>query len=214
MKRAFPTATAVLSILVVLVAGVSASRGGGKSRPAADFVPDAKAAGAPALADGAWRVEAPGYAAELKLLDEAARRAFLSRRTGSPEDPFAPMPGQRPVLLTFLFRIENRGKGDLVFEPDATRLVGRDKEVSYPVGWPDIESAYALLGSEVPEAQRRGRGLLLDGQKVVRADGTEEGLLVFRSPPSGTRRFRLEIALTLPDGSEAGFGAPYRLEPK
>jgi hypothetical protein len=166
------------------------------------------------MADGAWRVEGPGYKAQLNLLDEAGRRAFVERRTGSREDPFAPLPGEPSTLLVFLFRVENRGKGDLVFEPDGSRLVGRNGEPSYPVGWPDIETAYALLGREVPPLQARARGLLLDGQKVVREGGTEEGILLFRVPPAGTKRFLLEIALTLPDGSAAGFGAPYRLDKK
>ncbi len=214
MRTALPAARTALSLLLALGLGASAPLGAGRGARRATFVPDPAAHGAPAMADGAWRVEAPGYAAELTLLDGTARHAFLERRTGSPEDPFAPLPGQPSALLTFLLRVENRGKGDLVFEPDATRLVGRDKEASYPVGWPDIQSAYALLGREVPPVQARARGLLLDGQKVVPAGGAEEGILVFRAPPPGTRRFRLEIALTLPDGSGAGFGAPYRLERK
>jgi hypothetical protein len=199
------------SILVALALGGSAPRGAVRS---AAYVPDPSAAGAPAMTNGAWRVEGKGYAAALTLLDDAGRRAYVERRTGSREDPFAPLPGSPSTLLVFLFRVENRGKGDLVFEPDGSRLVGRDNEATYPVGWPDIETAYGLLGREVPPLQARARGLLLDGQKVVREGRSEEGVLLFRFPPAGTKRFLLEIALTLPDGSATGFGAPYRLEKK
>jgi hypothetical protein len=163
------------------------------------------------LKDGTWRVEGPGYLAELTLLDEAARRPIVKRRTGSLEDPFAPMPGERPGLLTFLLHVENRGKGDLAFEAGAARLVGRDKESFFPVGWQDIQSAYDLLGQKVPPVQARARELLLDGQKVVRAGGQEEGILLFRAPPAGTKKFRLEISLTLPDGAGISLGTPYRL---
>jgi hypothetical protein len=203
-------ARAAISIRVAPVLAASASLGAAWAASGAPFVPDPEADGAPPFEDGSWRVAAPGYAVELKLLDDLARREFAKRRTGSPADPFAPLPGQPSSLLTFLLRIENRGKGDLAFQPDATRILGRDRETFYPVGWPDIQSAYELLGQEVPPAQAPARTLLLDGQKVIRPGGVEEGILMFRAPPPGTKKFRIEIALTLPDGSGAGFQAPYR----
>jgi hypothetical protein len=208
-----PPATAARAAfsLVIALAIASASSAGGRAARVAEFVPDPGAAGAPRLEDATWRAEAPGYAAELTLLDEAARLAFVKRRLGSAEDPFAPLPGATSTLLTFLLRIENRGKGDLVFESDGTRLVGRNRDEWHPVGWPDIQSAYDLLGREVPAPQTRARELLIDGQKVVPAGRPVEGILVFRAPPAGTKRFRLEVSLTLPDGSAAGFGAPYRV---
>ncbi len=197
-------------ILLLSTFGTPGSRVWGRGARDGAFAPDPGAPGAPSLSGGRWNAETAAYAAELELVDEIARREFVKRRTGSPADPFATLPGQPPGLLTFLLKIENRGRGDLVFEPDAVRLLGRAKEVLYPIGWPDIQSAYDLLGREVPPVQALARGLLLDGQKVVRPGGEVEGILVFRLPPPGTKSFRLEIALTLPDGASAGLGAPYK----
>jgi len=211
MKPAFSVARAALSFLLACVLATSALHGGESAAAIPTFAPDPGADGASPFQDGAWKVATPAYTAELRLLDDTTRPAFLERRTGSREDPFASIPGQKSSLLTFLLRIENKGRGDLVFEPDATRMIGRVHEAWYPVGWPDIQSAYELLGVEVPPLQARARPLLLDGQKVIRPGGVEEGILLFRPPPPGAKRFRIEVGLTLPDGSGAGLGAPYRL---
>ncbi len=211
MKPPCLAARAALSLLVAwtLASATPCRAGAASSVPV--YAADPGAEGASPYQDGIWTVETPAYAARLELLDDASRPAFVARRTGSREDPFASMPGQRSSLLTFLLRIENRGRGDLVFEPDSTRMVGRDHTVWSPVGWPDIQSAYDLLGREVPPLQARARTLLLDGQKVIGPGGTAEGILLFRLPPPGTKRFALEIAMMLPDGSPAGLGAAYRL---
>ncbi len=210
MNAPFPAARAALVILVAWPLATTAL-GGGAGASVAAFAPDPAAEGASSYRDGAWRIETPACAAELRLLDDASRQAFVERRSGSREDPFASIPGQTSNLLTFLLRVENRGKGEMVLEPDATRMIGRSGEFWHPVGWPDIETAYQLLGRDVPPLQTRARPLMLDGQKVILPGGAEEGILVFRSPPAGTKRFRIEVALMLPDGSVAGLGAPYRL---
>ncbi len=214
MKPACSVARAALSFLLACVLATSALHGGGSAAALPTFAPDPGAEGAAPFEDGAWRVAAPGYSAELRLLDDATRPAFVERRTGSREDPFASIPGQKSSLLTFLLRIENKGQGEMVFEPDSTQMVARDHMAWYPVGWPDIQSAYDLLGLEVPPLQTRAKPLLLDGQRVIRPGGVAEGILLFRLPPPGTKRFRMEVVMMLPDGSGAEFGAPYRLVKK
>jgi hypothetical protein len=204
-------ARAALSILVGTVVSLSALAGSGETARKDEFAPDAAAKGASPFRDGAWRVETASYAAELSLVEGAARLAIARRRLGPVEDPFAPLPGATSTLLTFFLRIENRGKGELVFEPDATRLSTRDHQVWHPIGWPDIESAYALLEREVPPAQGRAKTLMIDGQKIVPPGKAVEGILVFRMPPAGTKRFRVDVPLTLPDGSGAGLGAAYQV---
>jgi hypothetical protein len=207
-------ALAALALVALAAPGAPPAHGAGGAATVPVYAAEPGAEGASPFQDGAWKVEAPAYVAELRLLDDATRPAFVERRTGSREDPFASIPGQKSSLLTFLLRIENKGRGDLVFEPDATRMIGREHEAWYPVGWPDIQSAYELLGREVPPLQARARPLLLDGQKVIRPGGVEEGILLFRQPPAGSKRFRIEVGLTLPDGSGAGLAAPYRLVKK
>jgi len=214
VKRHLTAAHAALVLVSLAALGAPPAYRAGAVASVPVFAADPGAEGAAPFEGGAWKIATPAYAAELRLLDDSTRPAFLERRTGSREDPFASIPGQKSSLLTFLLRIENKGRGDLVFEPDATRMIGRVHEAWYPVGWPDIQSAYELLGVEVPPLQARARPLLLDGQKVIQPGGVEEGILLFRPPPPGAKRFRIEVGLTLPDGSGAGLAAPYRLVKK
>jgi hypothetical protein len=178
--------------------------------PADRFQPEVSAAGAPPLEGATWSLETDFFAARLAKLDDAARRAFLAQRTGSPTDPFAGRGDDPGEFLTFLLEIENRTSGSVVLQSQRCRLITNLREFRHPLDAPELESSYALLDRELPAAYRAVLPALLDGEVVLQPGQAASGLLVCRGVKANTRKFVVEVLVSTPDGAVAEFAAPYR----
>lgn len=205
-------AVATLAALAALGAGPAEPRSAGPSTTR--FVPDPGPSAALQLRGEVVVADAGDYTAELELLDGTARRAFLRAGDGTAEDPFATAPAGGTGFLTYRLLVSNRSRGDLVFQPQSVRLILRNGEWLTPLAWPDVLSAYARAGLEPPPAYTRVRNRIFDGEVVLAPGRSAEGLVVLRPPPSGTKRFRLEIPLVSSTGAEVGFETRYRLPGK
>jgi len=180
-----------------------------------EFVADATAAGAPPLDGEVWTVDAERFRARLAQLDDAARRRFLTTRTGSGADPFLapPRPGS-PAFLTFLLQIENLGPGDLYFQPLLCPISTFQGEMRNPLDLPSIQATYGMLDQEMPPAYTAVGKALFGDQAVLRPGESAAGLLVYRTADLKTRALRLEIRATTSTGEVVGFKVPYRFAKK
>jgi hypothetical protein len=199
-----PRARRVLAVLLALGATAVAA-----DRTENRYVPDPDDDEAPPLRGATWVDEGPGYAIQFQQIDEAERRAYLSR-IGTETDPFAAPPDAGARFLTFALLVENRSGGDLVFQPQNCWLTTNSNEILYPIGIEGLRSTYQMLELDLPPAYETSAPALLENATTLDPGQTLSGLLVYRHPKRQTRRFRVDVQLTSPAGDVVRFSAPYR----
>lgn len=148
----------------------------------------------------------------LRLLDDAERLRFLEDKAGASVDPFAGVEGNPERFLTFLVQIENREPGGLVFQAENCRIALKDNDELRALDLTAIESAFGLVGHEMPEAFRPALGTLFNRQVVLQRGERAFGLLAFRSPGAKTKSITLHVEWTLPSGEPASFAVPFARE--
>jgi hypothetical protein len=148
----------------------------------------------------------------LRLLGDAERLRFLEDKAGASVDPFAGAEGRPERFLTFLVQIENRETGALVFQAESCRIVLKDNDELRALDVTAIESAFGLVGHEMPDVFRPALGALFNRQVVLQRGERAFGLLAFRSPGAKTKSFTLHVEWTLPSGEPASFAMPFARE--
>lgn len=193
---------------------LGAAGGAGPTRD--DFTPDTRRAGSTLTLRGAtWAMETEAFAIFLRPLDDAERLTYITRTTGESIDPFLGKPGEPARFHAFLLVVENRGDDEIQFNPEHSWLQTNRKKIETPMGLTDLSFAYRLAGQELPEAYRNVATALLDLSSAIRGGTALTGLLVYPAVEAGTRRFHVDVDLTMPNGDFVAFRAPYeRVKPQ
>ena len=178
--------------------------------PAFPYAPDPASPGAADWDGTAWTIVREGVTLRLEPLDDAARRAFIRRTTGSASDPFASAPGSRAGFAAFVLTVGNHSSGVVVFESQACRMGSGLEDERPPLDLAAIESAYRSIDQDVPAVFRDLRPLLFEGTLLLPAGQEARGLLVFRAPPEPVKRLHVTAPITRADGSITELKAAYR----
>jgi hypothetical protein len=157
-----------------------------------------------------WTSAGPGYTLRVQRLDDAERTAYIEHTSGERIDPFRAPPDREARYETFLLQVENRTDGPASFNPQDCWLVAGSREVIYPIGLDDLGTMYRQLEGDLPAAYDRIRPALLDQAATLAPGESTAGLLVYPAPKQETKRFRIELQLTLPTGDVVRARAPYR----
>jgi hypothetical protein len=198
MVRAFALAP------FLAIAGVLAGGSG------ADFVPDAARPGTMELDGTTWTHDAPGLRVRVRRLDEGERQDYLRRVAGSHTDPFATAGDRPPRFATFLLEVDNRDQARLALHAESLWLVTEGDRIHHPVGLEQLAADYALVGDELPAAYEQVRPALVQGAWILSAGEKAAGLVVYPAVPPRTKRFRVDVQLTLANGDVVRVSAPYR----
>lgn len=178
------------------------------------FAPDTAKAGNATLHGKTWTEEGPGYALRLQAIDDAQRLAYIRHVTGHGIDPFASPPGRVSGFLSFVLEIENRGEGDISFNPQTCWMVtSRKRDLQSPFGLDRLSFEYSVSGRELPPAYRRVAPALLEQARTVSPGQSVSGLLIYKTVHPRTRWFHVDAVLSLPGGDIVRFSAPYRRAP-
>lgn len=195
---------------VILATTCGSALGGKTPQPMPVFVPDLARDGAPALQGTTWISEGGDYALWVKMVDEQERLAYVKRITGIEIDPFHAPTGKDPRFLSFLLVLENRGTDHLELNPLKTWLVTNKNEIRTPLGMTDVSFTYRMHGLDLPTAYERIEPALLNMPRSVAPDESTSGLLVYKAIDPKTRRFSIDVRVSLPDGEVVELSAPYR----
>lgn len=183
----------------------------GQAPSAPVFLPDTAAVSNAVLEGSTWTEVGPDFAIRLQQIDAAQRLAYIEHTTGVAIDPFASPPGKLAGFLTFVLEIENRGDGDISFNPQTCWMIpSRKKELQAPFGINDLSFAYSITGRDLPTAYRRTAPAVFDEARTVLPGQSISGLLIYKSLPTRTRSLRVDAVLSLPTGDIVRFSAPYR----
>lgn len=174
------------------------------------FVPDEKAATGSWLEDDTWLGEGNGWAIRLKLLGEEERIDYLESRTGFRVDPFASRPDQEPRYLGFRFEMLNQAEGPITFRTENAWLRAAKAQLLTPTSVNRLSTTARLLKHEMPDAYDVTSDVIIDRSVTLEPGQRLEGLLVYRRPNEGTRKFHLGFHFTLPSGDLGRFTADYR----
>jgi hypothetical protein len=181
--------------------------------PLAGHVPDTTRPATMQLAGSAWEHRGAGFAVRLRQLDDEERRELLRRVAGSETDPFATAGDRPPRFATFLLEIQNSGQPWLALHRENLWLVTESNRIEHPLGLERITADYGIIGSELPPAYERIRPALVDETWSLAPGDRAEGLLVYPAVPAKTKRFRIDVQVTLANGDVVRISAPY-LKPK
>jgi len=198
-------------VLASIVATSVAAFGGHPGPPV--FEPDSAAAERIFLTGQTWTHPAEDYTVHLRRVDDDERQNFIGGVTGLNVDPFASPPGQDGRFMTFLLRIENRGNGAVQYNPVNSWLMTNRKKVQYPIGLTDLSFSYHVAGQEFPRSYERVGPALLEQSREILPGETTSGLLVYRVLDPKTKRFHVDVEVTLANGDLVRFAAPYRRVP-
>ena len=138
------------------------------------------------------------------------RLNFIERTTGFAIDPFAGRPDEPPAYHTFLVVLENRGSGELSFNPQSCWLKTNRTKVLLPQGLAELSFSYRVTGRQLPAAYENVQRALFERAIMVAPGTSASGLLVYDRVEKKTKRWNLGLRLTLPDGERVAFNAPYR----
>lgn len=177
------------------------------------FEPDSAAAEQIVLAGQTWTLEAEEYTIHLRRVDGEERQNFIGGVTGLSVDPFASPEGRGERFLSFLLRIDNRTDGAVQFNPINSWLMTNRKEVQYPIGLTDLSFSYHVAGREFPVSYERVGPALLEQSREILPGQTTSGLLVYHVLDPKTKRFHVDVEVTLANGDLVRFAAPYRRVP-
>jgi len=173
------------------------------------FVPAAETEGAPELDGATWVGAGPMHSIRLTRIGNEARQAYIRESIGSDTDPFTSRPDQPEGHLTYLLQISNPGDSALIFNAGHCWLF-TGKEIRTPLGPADISFAYKVAESGFPPAYENVGRVLLHGTQMIDPGKSIHGLLVYRAPKQGTRKFKVDVQLSLGTGDIVKFSAPYR----
>jgi len=165
------------------------------------------------LEDGTWIEQGPGCEIRLRLLTEKERLAFLEQTTGFRIDPYATPPDQEPRFISFLLEVENRSEGQIYFQTQSAWLRA-GAQIQNPLGIDGLSSRYAVVEMKMGEAYERARPAIMEGSSTIVAGETKRGILVYRKVKERTKKFFVELQLTMPTGELMRTNFPYRLVKK
>jgi hypothetical protein len=174
-----------------------------------EFVPDPDATSA-LLSGSTWIATGSDFTLRLQRLDEQERRAFIEKTTGSPTDPFASPPGRKPGFVTFVMQLENNGASNLEFRSQQCWLVTNKNEILHPIGSEGLRARYGLVGREMSPAYESSLVAVMPTTRTLYPEESLAGLLVYRAFKPSTKRYRLDIQITTPNGDVALITLPYR----
>jgi hypothetical protein len=157
-----------------------------------------------------WKAAGDGYELRLRAVEAPERLERIRAATGVATDPFASPPDVAPAFLSFLVEVRNLSPNVVVFEPQRCWLTPNTQETVRPIGLERLASDYRFTGRELPAAYGHVAAVVLENATLVESGGTLSGLLVYHAPGPGTKRFRIDVPLTLGDGSAAKLSATYR----
>ena len=198
--------TALLFALLPLFAGAAPAT----ETVAPIFVPDTENELAPRLEGGTWVGEGETWAIFLRPLGDEERLSYIRSTTGLGVDPFLSRPDKPDTFMTFLLVIENRGEAALAFNPQACWLAANRNQHEFPLALTDLSFSYRVAGLEFPRAFERIRPALLESPRTVPPGETVSGLLVYNGLHAKTKRYGVDVKLSLPNGEVAKLHAPYR----
>lgn len=177
-SRIAPRLRAALLVVAAVAAFTPLEAGKPKEFRIAGEVKDEKGKSAPS---DELTYEAAGIRLAIRYLEPAAGVAAMSSVLGRDVDLFPGREGTTPGYMIFAFQIENRGAGDLLFEPGQCRTITDKFDGEFPL---DYSSLYGLA-SRAPA----GAPSLEDLKKVVFSESTTvkpggavRKLLVFPGP--------------------------------
>jgi hypothetical protein len=162
------------------------------------------------LNEGTWVEQGPGCEIRLRLLTEEQRLAFLEETTGYRIDPYATPPDVAPRFISFLLEIENRGEGQIYFQSQSAWLRA-GSQIQSPLGIDGLSSSFEIIEMEMGAAYERARPAIMEGSSTIVAGETKRGILIYRKVKDRTKKFFLELQLTMPTGELMRVTAPYRL---
>ena len=174
------------------------------------FVPDVTAEGAPPIDGTTWLSMGAMHSIRLTRLGQPARQAYLREVIGLPIDPFAVPPDAGAEYVSFLLQIVNHGDGAILFNPLHCWLMTNKKEIQTPVGLSDLSFLLKVVDYEMPAAYEKVGPALLDEPRTVHPGETIHGLLIYKPFKKKTKRFNVDVQLTLPTGDLVRMSAPYR----
>jgi hypothetical protein len=173
------------------------------------FEPDDSGKVSAFLEEGAWIEEGPGIAVRLRLLGEAERLEYLEKTTGYRIDPYGTPPDQDPRYLSFLLEITNTGNGPLMFQSQSAWLRA-GTQIQSPLGIDGLSSTYKVVEMKMSPAYERARPAILEGSATIHPDESVKGILVYRMVKERTKKFFIELQLTLPNGDAFRTHSPFR----
>ena len=165
------------------------------------------------LNEETWIEQGPGCEIRVRMLTEEQRLAFLEETTGFRIDPYATPPDQEPRFISFLLEIENRSEGQIYFQSQSAWLRA-GAQIQNPLGLDGLSSTYAIVEMEMKPAYERARPAIMEGSSTILPGETKRGVLIYRKVKERTKKFYLELQLTMPTGELMRTHSPYRLVKK
>ena len=156
--------------------------------------------GKPAPADS-LSSDSSGVRAVIQYLDDPSRRAALASVLGREVDLFPERTGSSRGYMAFALEIENRGSGDLNFEPGHTLLATDRQDVEFPLDYSALYQMVSRSGAAAPSLEEIERAVY--GRAVtIRPGGAVRKLLVFEGPRNGKfKKFEVKVrSLHVPSG--------------
>jgi hypothetical protein len=173
------------------------------------FEPDDRKETAAYLEGRTWVEPGPGCEIRLRLLSEDERLAYLEEITGHRIDPYATPPDRDPRFLSFLLEIQNRGEGQMQFQSQSAWLRA-GTQIQSPLGIDGLSSIYEVMEMKMGAAYERARPAILEGSSSIGPGETKRGIVVYRMLKQRTKKFFVELQLTLPSGELMRTHAPFR----
>lgn len=168
----------------------------------------------PQLRGETWFADTATHLIELTPLTAEMRLAYFERVTGQPTDPFADRDGEARYI-SFLLRIENRGKSQLIFNPLRSWLVTESRQIEAPVSGTDLKFDHRSSGREFPVAYQNAVELLFDDVQTLDPGKAVHGLLLYPALEPRVRRFKLDINVEIAGGGSSELVAAYQwVKPK
>jgi len=162
------------------------------------------------LVDKTWVEQGPDCEIRVRMITEAERLAFMVKTTGYRIDPYASPPDQEPRFISLLLEIENRSEGQIYFQSQSAWLRA-GTQIQNPLGIDGLSSTYAVVEMEMGSAYEAVRPAIMEGSSTIVAGETKRGILIYRKVKDRTKKFYLEMQLTMPTGELMRVTAPYRL---
>jgi len=200
----------VLGALLLSGAGLADGPGGEPAARPAVYVPDFASEDAAPLDETTWLSQGGMHSIRLTRLGQTARQTYFRKMTGLAIDPFATPPEAGQDYMTFLLQIENRGDGAILFNPLQCWLMTNKKEIQTPVGLSDLSFLLKVVGYDLPPAYEKVGPALLDESHTIEPGETMHGLLIYKPFKKKTKRFNVDVQITLPTGDLVRLSAPYR----
>ena len=163
------------------------------------------------LADKTWVEQGPDCEIRVRMLSDAERLAFMEKTTGYRIDPYATPPNQEPRFISLLLEIENRSEADQIYFQSQSAWLRAGAQIQNPLGIDGLSSSYAVVEMEMGSAYEAARPAIMEGSSTIVAGETKRGILIYRKVKDRTKKFFLELQLTMPTGELMRVTAPYRL---